>query len=145
MEEVVYLLLASGFLRAGRAVERVGFEGVTIAGQMDFRRVADDGSAVAVRVAKVQPHTVSRAYEDMSLGNEGSANLRYPRIIVNGHFFSPLVLFSCCGCSWASVACSWDWSAVACTLVGDTQPLASTVYCSPARFIRMQFAASSTW
>lgn len=91
MEDVVYLLLVSGFLRAGRAVVRVGFEGVTIAGQMDFRRVADDGDTVAIRVPEVQPHTVSRANEDVPLGNEGSANLRYPRIIVNGHFFFPLV------------------------------------------------------
>lgn len=59
MEDVVYLLLASGFGRAGRAVVRIGFEGVAIAGQMDFRRVADDGSSVAVRVAKVQVHSVS--------------------------------------------------------------------------------------
>lgn len=74
------------FLRAGRAVVRVGFEGVAIAGQMDFRRVANYRSAVAVRVAKVQPHTVSRADKNVSLGNEGGANLRHPRIIVNGHF-----------------------------------------------------------
>lgn len=133
------------FLRAGRAVVRVGFEGVTIAGQMDFRRVANYRSAVAVRVAKVQPHTVSRADKNVSLGNEGGANLRHPRIIVNGHFFVPLGSSSCCGCSWASVACSWGWSAVACTLVGDTQPLASTANCSPARLSSMQFAASSTW
>lgn len=79
------------FLRPGMAVVRIGFEGDTIAGQMDFRRVADDGSAVAVRVAKVQPHTVSRADKNVSLGNEGGANLRHPRIIVNGHFLFLLV------------------------------------------------------
>ena len=141
---LLYVLLASGFLRARRAMSVSDFfllEGAAIFADGNVWFDGNDRQPPPVGVSE-EDYAVDLANFHVTFRQEGSANLRYPLLESVGHFLPFLVVVAavvsvaasavCSACIWASSLVVAD-SCWPCKPVAETQPLASTVKGSPLR------------